>query len=47
MKRMEVVDTGRFSERQIRVNMERCAEFVARMIQKYGDEALREIEGRK
>ena len=26
-------------------NMERCASFLARMIEKYGDEVLAEIEG--
>ena len=29
------------------LNMERFAEFLARMIQKYGDEVLQEIEKRK
>ena len=29
-----------------RCNMERCASFLARMIEKYGDEVLAEIEAR-
>jgi hypothetical protein len=29
------------------LNMERCAEFMARMIQKYGDDVLAEIEAEK
>ncbi len=31
-------------ERTARINMEVCAAFVARMIQKYGQEVLAEIE---
>ena len=34
MKNIELVNTGRLTERQARLNMERCAEFLARMIQK-------------
>ena len=30
-----------------KLNMERCAEFVARMIQKYGKEVMAEIEANK
>lgn len=29
------------------VNMERCAEFMARMLQKYGQEVLAEIEAKE
>ena len=36
MKKVEVVDTGRLTEKEARMNMEKCAEFLARMIQKYG-----------
>lgn len=46
MKNIELVNTGRLTERQARLNMERCAEFLARMIQKYGDAVLNEIEER-
>ena len=34
-------------ERTTRINMEVCAAFVARMIQKYGQEVLAEIEEMK
>lgn len=34
-------------ERTARINMEVCATFVARMIQKYGHEVLAEIEEMK
>ena len=40
MKKVEVVDTGRLTEKEARMNMEKCAEFLARMIQKYGNEIL-------
>lgn len=30
-----------------KLNMERCAEFMARMIQKYGKEVMAEIEAKK
>lgn len=33
--------------REQELNMERFAEFLARMIQKYGDEVLKEIDNRK
>ena len=46
MKKVEVVDTGRLTEKEARMNMEKCAEFLARMIQKYGDAILAEL-GRK
>ena len=36
MKKVEVVDTGRLTEKEARMNMEKCAEFLARMIQKFG-----------
>lgn len=36
----------RLTEKQVRLNMEKCAEFLARMIQKYGDYVLGEIEER-
>ena len=37
MEKIELIDTGRLTEKQARLNMEKCAEFLARMIQKYGD----------
>ena len=37
MGKIELIDTGRLTEKQTRLNMEKCAEFLARMIQKYGD----------
>lgn len=40
MGKIELVDTGRLTEKQARLNMEKCAEFLARMIQKYGDVVL-------
>ena len=46
MGKMELIDTGRLTEKQARLNMEKCAEFLARMIQKYGDVVLGEIEER-
>ena len=46
MGRFELIDTGRLTERQARLNMEKCAEFLARMIQKYGDSVLGEFEER-
>lgn len=47
MKKVEVVDTGRLTEKEARMNMEKCAEFLARMIQKYGDEILAELGAEK
>ena len=46
MGKIELIDTGRLTEKQARLNMEKCAEFLARMIQKYGYEGLGEIEER-
>ena len=43
MGKIELIDTGRLTEKQTRLNMEKCAEFLARMIQKYGDVVLGEI----
>ena len=34
-------------DKTARRNMERCAEFLARMIQKYGNEVLAEIDAEK
>jgi hypothetical protein len=46
MGKIELIDTGRLTEKYARLNMEKCAEFLARMIQKYGDVVLGEIEER-
>ena len=46
MGKIELIDTGRLTEKQARLNMEKCAEFLARMIQKYGNSVLGEIEER-
>lgn len=46
IEKIELIDTGRLTEKQARLNMEKCAEFLARMIQKYGDVVLGEIEER-
>ena len=46
MGKIELIDTGRLTEKQARLNMERCAEFLARMIQKYGNAVLGKIEER-
>ena len=46
MGKIELIDTGRLTEKQARLNMEKCAEFQARMIQKYGDVVLGELEER-
>ena len=46
MGKIELIDTGRLTEKQARLNMEKCAEFLARMIQKYGESVLGEIEER-
>ena len=43
MEKIELIDTGRLTEKQARLNMEKCAEFLARMIQKYGDVVLAQI----
>ena len=37
MGKIELIDTDRLTEKQARLNMETCAEFLVRMIQKYGD----------
>ena len=47
MKKVEVVDTGRLTEKEARMNMEKCAEVLARMIQKYGNEILAELGAAK
>ena len=39
-----LVDNGRLTEKEARLNMEQCADFLARMIQKYGPEILAEIK---
>ena len=38
-----LVDNGRLTEKEARMNMEQCADFLARMIQKYGPEILAEL----
>lgn len=47
MEGRELVNTGMYTEKQANLNMERCAEFMARMIQKYGDEILEELDAEK
>ena len=37
-------DSGPLTQQEIRVNMKTFAAFMARMIEKYGDEVLKEIE---
>ena len=37
-----LVDNGRLTEKEARLNMEQCADFLSRMIQKYGPEILAE-----
>ena len=44
MERRELVSTGMYTKKQADLNMEQCAEFMARMIQKYGAEILEELE---
>lgn len=44
MERRKLVSTGMYTQKQADLNMERCAEFMARMIQKYGAEILEELE---
>ncbi len=50
---MEILDEKLFPKgripmtREQELNMERCAEFMARMIMKYGDKILRDIEAEK
>ena len=36
MGKIELIDTGRLTEKQARLNMENCAEFLARMIRSTG-----------
>ena len=43
MGKIELIDTDRLTEKQARLNMEKCAEFLARMIQKYGDVSWRRL----
>ena len=38
-----LVDNGHLTEKEARLNMEQCADFLARMIQKYGPEILAEL----
>lgn len=47
MERRELVSTGMYTEKQADLNMEQCAEFMARMIQKYGAEILEELESER
>ena len=47
MERRELVSTGMYTEKQAALNMERCAEFMARMNQKYGAEILEELDEEK
>lgn len=50
---MEILDEKLFPKvripmtREQELNMERCAEFMARMIMKYGDKILADIEAEK
>ena len=44
MERRELVSTGMYTQKQADLNMEQCAEFMVRMIQKYGAEILEELE---
>ena len=44
MGNIKLINTGKLTEKQARLNMEKCAEFLARMIQKYGDSVLGELE---
>ena len=47
MERRELVSTGMYTQKQADLNMEQCAEFMARMIQKYGAEILKELDEEK
>ena len=47
MERRELVSTGMYTQKQADLNMELCAEFMARMIQKYGAEILEELESER
>ena len=44
MESYVLVDNGRLTEKEARLNMEQCADFLARMIQKYGPEILTELK---
>ena len=39
-----LVDNGRLTEKEARLNMEQCADFLTRMIQKYGPAILAELK---
>ena len=39
-----LVDNGRLTENEARLTMEQCADFLTRMIQKYGPEILAELK---
>ncbi|MCM1101098.1 MAG: hypothetical protein NC398_06910 [Acetatifactor muris] len=39
-----IEQNARLPDRSVMLKMERCAEFLARMIEKYGREVLEEIE---
>ena len=39
-----LIDNGHLTEKEARLNMEQCADFLARMIQKYGPEILAELK---
>lgn len=47
MKDFVLVDNGRLSESEARMNMEQCADFLAQMIRKYGPKILAELEAEK
>ena len=47
MESRELVRTGMYTQKQADLNMEQCAEFMARMIQKYGAEILEELESER
>ncbi len=42
-----LVPNDKQMDRQAMLNMEKCAAFLARMIEKYGQEVLAEIEARE
>ena len=44
MESYVLVDNGRLTEKEARLNMEQCADSLARMIQKYGPEILAELK---
>ena len=47
MERRELVSTSMYTQKQADLNMEQCAEFMARMIQKYGAEILEELDSER